>query len=101
VGPGRLPGLVSLVARGDDVHVDAIGTASFDDDTPLPVPGTWFRAHGFGASQAENVLVSANTGWLASEHFRNHPHNPDSPERLKGCPAGELPAGDDPIHIRG
>jgi CubicO group peptidase (beta-lactamase class C family) len=35
VAAGHLPGLVSLVARGEDVHVDAIGTPSFADDTPL------------------------------------------------------------------
>ncbi len=35
VGPGRLPGLVTLAASGDDVHVDTIGTPSFADDTPL------------------------------------------------------------------
>jgi CubicO group peptidase (beta-lactamase class C family) len=35
VAAGYLPGLVSLVARGDDVHVDAIGTPSFTDDLPL------------------------------------------------------------------
>jgi len=38
VAAGELPGLVTLVASGDDVHdvhVDAIGTPSFADDTPL------------------------------------------------------------------
>jgi CubicO group peptidase (beta-lactamase class C family) len=35
VAAGYLPGLVFLVARGDDVHVDAVGTPSFTDDTPL------------------------------------------------------------------
>jgi CubicO group peptidase (beta-lactamase class C family) len=35
VAAGHLPGLVSLVARGEDMHVDAIGTPSFTDDTPL------------------------------------------------------------------
>ena len=32
---GRMPGLIALVARGDDVHVDAIGHGAFDDDRPL------------------------------------------------------------------
>jgi len=32
---GLLPGLVTLVACGDDVHVDTIGTPSFADDAPL------------------------------------------------------------------
>ena len=35
VAAGHVPGLVSLVARGDDVHVGAIGTPSLTDDTPL------------------------------------------------------------------
>jgi hypothetical protein len=35
VATGYLPGLVTLVACGDDVHVVAIGTPSFADDTPL------------------------------------------------------------------
>lgn len=29
VAAGRLPGLVSLVACGNDVHIDTIGTPSF------------------------------------------------------------------------
>ena len=35
VAAGRLPGLVTLVARVDDVHIDAIGTPSFVDNAPL------------------------------------------------------------------
>jgi CubicO group peptidase (beta-lactamase class C family) len=35
VAAGRLPGLVTLVASGDDVHIDTIGTPSFVDDAPL------------------------------------------------------------------
>jgi CubicO group peptidase (beta-lactamase class C family) len=35
VAAGHLPGLVTLVARGEDVHVDTIGTPSFTDQTPL------------------------------------------------------------------
>ncbi len=35
VEAGALPGLVTLVARGDDVHVDVIGTPAFADPTPL------------------------------------------------------------------
>jgi CubicO group peptidase (beta-lactamase class C family) len=35
VAAGHLPGLVTLVARGDDVHVDAIGTPSFAATAPL------------------------------------------------------------------
>jgi CubicO group peptidase (beta-lactamase class C family) len=35
VEAGEMPGLVTLVARGDDVHVDAVGSPSFAADTPL------------------------------------------------------------------
>jgi CubicO group peptidase (beta-lactamase class C family) len=35
VAAGEMPGLVTLVAKGDDVHIDTIGFASFDDRTPL------------------------------------------------------------------
>ena len=35
VAAGHVPGLVFLVARGADVHVEAIGTPSVTDDTPL------------------------------------------------------------------
>jgi len=32
---GEMPGLVTLVARGNDVHIDAIGCPSFAGRTPL------------------------------------------------------------------
>ena len=35
VASGQIPGLVTLVARGDDVHVDVIGTPSFADPEPV------------------------------------------------------------------
>ena len=35
VAAGRLPGLVALVACGDDVHVDAIGAPSFASGAPM------------------------------------------------------------------
>jgi CubicO group peptidase (beta-lactamase class C family) len=35
VAPSRLPALVTLVASGEDVHVDTFGTPSAADDTPL------------------------------------------------------------------
>ncbi|MFJ4921292.1 serine hydrolase domain-containing protein [Streptomyces sp. NPDC088725] len=35
VEAGELPGLITLVARGDDVHIDTIGSPSFADPTPL------------------------------------------------------------------
>ena len=33
---GRLPGLVTLVSRRGETHVDAIGTFAFGDATPMP-----------------------------------------------------------------
>jgi CubicO group peptidase (beta-lactamase class C family) len=35
VAAGELPGLVTLVARGDELHVDTIGSPSFSSDAPL------------------------------------------------------------------
>jgi CubicO group peptidase (beta-lactamase class C family) len=35
VAAGLLPGLVTLLAHGDEVHVDTVGTASFESDAPL------------------------------------------------------------------
>ena len=32
---GEFPGMVTLVARGEDVHVDAIGTMAFDRNEPI------------------------------------------------------------------
>lgn len=34
VAAGELPGHVTLVARGEDVHIDAIGTPSFAGERP-------------------------------------------------------------------
>jgi CubicO group peptidase (beta-lactamase class C family) len=35
VAAGRMPGLVALVACGGEVHVDAIGSPSFDSDAAM------------------------------------------------------------------
>src|ERR1700735_3077648 len=35
VAQGELPGLVALVARGDDVHVAAVGHKAFGDSEPI------------------------------------------------------------------
>jgi CubicO group peptidase (beta-lactamase class C family) len=35
VAAGELPGLLTLVARGDEVHVDAIGSHAFDGAVPM------------------------------------------------------------------
>src|ERR1700724_1338814 len=32
---GEIPGIVTLVARGDEVHVDAIGTTTVDGNAPM------------------------------------------------------------------
>jgi CubicO group peptidase (beta-lactamase class C family) len=35
VTAGRLPGLAALVACGEDVHIETVGTPAFDDESPL------------------------------------------------------------------
>jgi len=35
VAKGELPGMVTLVARGDDVHIDTIGMTAFGGDQPM------------------------------------------------------------------
>src|SRR5437764_15497727 len=35
VAKGELPGMVTLVARGDNVHVDAMGTMAFGSEEPM------------------------------------------------------------------
>ncbi len=35
IGRGELPGAVALVARGDDVRVEVLGTTAFGGDTPM------------------------------------------------------------------
>ena len=35
VDEGQMPGLIALVARGDDIRVEVLGTPSFTDPTPL------------------------------------------------------------------
>src|SRR2546430_809247 len=35
VAKGELPGVVTLVGRGKDVHVDAVGTMAFGSDDPM------------------------------------------------------------------
>src|SRR3954451_24210616 len=42
VGPGRVPGLVTLLERRGDVHVEAVGTLGFEDPRPMR-RGTIFR----------------------------------------------------------
>jgi CubicO group peptidase (beta-lactamase class C family) len=36
VAQGGVPGLAALVARGDDVHLEVLGTPALDDPRPLP-----------------------------------------------------------------
>jgi CubicO group peptidase (beta-lactamase class C family) len=54
VAKGELPGLVTLVARGDDVHVDAIGSMAFGGDEPMR-RDTIFRI----ASLTKPILAAA------------------------------------------
>ena len=35
IAKGELPGIVTLVARGEEVHVDAIGTMAFGSKEPM------------------------------------------------------------------
>jgi CubicO group peptidase (beta-lactamase class C family) len=35
IAKGEMPGAVTLLARGDAVHADAIGTMAFEDDEPM------------------------------------------------------------------
>jgi CubicO group peptidase (beta-lactamase class C family) len=54
VAKGEFPGIVTLVARGADVHVDVIGTTSFGSDEPMR-RDTIFRI----ASMTKPVLALA------------------------------------------
>ena len=54
VAKGEMPGMVTLVARGDDVHVDTIGTMAFDGDRPMR-RDTIFRI----ASLTKPILAAA------------------------------------------
>lgn len=54
VGRGEFPGIVTLVARGDDVRVDVIGVTRFDGDEPMR-RDTPFRI----ASMTKPVLAAA------------------------------------------
>src|SRR6266581_110089 len=54
VANGELPGIVTLVARGEDVHVDAIGVMAFGGTEPMR-RDTIFRI----ASMTKPVLATA------------------------------------------
>jgi CubicO group peptidase (beta-lactamase class C family) len=54
VAKGELPGMVTLVAAGDDVHVDVIGTMAFGGDEPMR-RDTIFRI----ASLTKPILATA------------------------------------------
>src|SRR2546422_2038610 len=54
VAKGELPGMVTLVAHGDDVQVDAIGAKAFGSDDPMR-RDTIFRI----ASLTKPVLATA------------------------------------------
>ena len=54
VAKGEMPGMVTLVAQGDDVHVDAIGTMGFGGGEPMR-RDTIFRI----ASMTKPVLATA------------------------------------------
>ncbi len=54
VAKGELPGIVTLVAHGDDVHVDTLGTMAFGSDKPMR-RDTIFRI----ASLTKPILAAA------------------------------------------
>jgi CubicO group peptidase (beta-lactamase class C family) len=54
VAKGELPGAVTLLAQGDEVHVDAIGTMAFGGDQPMR-RDTVFRI----ASMTKPILATA------------------------------------------
>src|SRR5438105_47281 len=54
VANGALPGMVTLLAHGDEVHVDAIGTMAFGSDRPM-TRDTIFRI----ASLTKPILATA------------------------------------------
>ena len=54
VAKGELPGMVTLVARGDEVHVDAMGTMAFGGNRPMR-RDTIFRI----ASLTKPILATA------------------------------------------
>ena len=43
VAKGEAPGMVTLVARDDDMHVDTIGTMAFDSDRLMRRSWSWRR----------------------------------------------------------
>jgi CubicO group peptidase (beta-lactamase class C family) len=54
VAKGELPGMVILVAQGDEVHIDTIGVTAFGNDDPMQ-RGTIFRI----ASMTKPILAAA------------------------------------------
>ena len=61
VETGEMPGLVTLVARGDDVHVDAVGSPSFAGETPLA------RSAIFRIASLTKPITAATTMSLVEE----------------------------------
>jgi len=61
VEAGEMPGLVTLVARGDHVHVDAVGSPSFAGDTPLA------RSAIFRIASLTKPITAATTMSLVEE----------------------------------
>jgi CubicO group peptidase (beta-lactamase class C family) len=54
VAAGKLPGMVTLLAHGDQVHVDTIGSYGFDSPVPMR-RDTLFRV----ASMTKPILATA------------------------------------------
>ncbi|WP_148668750.1 serine hydrolase domain-containing protein, partial [Streptomyces sp. WAC05950] len=65
VDSGKIPGLVALVARGEETHVEAIGTMRHDGGAPMG-RDTIFRM----ASTSKPVTVAAAMALLDDSRLR-------------------------------
>ena len=72
VDRGEIPGLVALVARGDDVHVDAFGVQDLSGGKPM-VRDSLFRI-----SSMTKPMTAAVAMMLVQDRS-NPPRRPDRP----------------------
>jgi CubicO group peptidase (beta-lactamase class C family) len=103
VSAGRVPGVVLALSRGDDVHLDAIGTAAIGDSEPIQ-PDALFRITSMTRPvTAVATLLLVDEGRLALDE----PVDRLLPElasrrvlrHLRG-PVGDTVAADRPITVR-
>ena len=68
VDRGVVPGLVAVIGRGDEVHVDAVGTMALDDDRPVRAD-TIFRVSSMTKPvTAVATLLLVEDGVLGLDH---------------------------------